>query len=109
MLEQAMVPMTVFAQDPEIAEVSGSVMVPIPVPAGRLQSGPANQRFHVVDVGARGAPAQPPVSLHQQGYPWIYVDAWSGLNPGDVESKREFRAQNVFAIAAGETSPLSYA
>jgi hypothetical protein len=100
MLKQAMVPMTVFAQDPEIAEVSGSAMVPIPVPAGRLQSGPANQRFHVVDVGARGAPAQPPVSLHQQGDPWIYVDAWSRPSRVEVVNNREFRAQNVFAIAA---------
>ena len=100
LLSQATVPMTVFAQDPEVAEDGRSVMAALPVPAGRLQSGPVNQRFHVVDVGARGAPAQLPVGLHRPGDPWTFVDAWSQADPDDLESKREFRAQNVFAVAA---------
>jgi hypothetical protein len=100
LLKLATAPMTVLAQDPEIAEADRPVTVPIPVPAGRLQPGPANYRFHVVDVGARGAPAQPPVRLHRPGEPWIYVDEWREPDSGDLASKREFRAQNVFAIAA---------
>ncbi|HEY0167639.1 MAG TPA: hypothetical protein VGB75_11420 [Jatrophihabitans sp.] len=93
-------PMTVLAQDPEIIEADQPITVQIPVPAGRLQPGPANHRFHVVDVGARGAPAQPPVGLHEPGHPWTYVDEWSGRASGDLARQREFRAQNVFAIAA---------
>ena len=100
LLAQASVPMTVLAQDPEVVVAGRPVTVPIPVPAGRLQAGPANQRFHVVDVGARGVPAQAPVTLHSPGDPWTYIDAWSESDPDDVTGEREFRAQNVFAIAA---------
>jgi hypothetical protein len=100
LLKLDMAPMTVLAQDPEITEAGRPVTVPIPVPAGRLQLGPANHRFHVVDVGARGAPAQPPVGLHRPGQPWTYVDEWRGPASDDLANNREFRAQNVFAIAA---------
>jgi hypothetical protein len=93
--------MTVLAQDPDVgAGDEGPVTVRIPVPSSRLQPGPANHRFHVVDVGARGVPAQKPVRLHEEGMPFVYVDRFARSRPVDLSSKREFRAQNVFAIAA---------
>ncbi len=100
LLQQATVPMSVLAQDPEISIADRPMMTTVPVPAGRLQSGPANQRFHVVDVGGRGVPAEPPVSLHPAGHPWTYVDEWSSPDLSDVAGERAFRAQNVFAIAS---------
>jgi hypothetical protein len=50
---QATVLMTVLAQDPEITVDGQPLAAAIPVPAGRLQRGPANHRFHVVDIGSR--------------------------------------------------------
>jgi hypothetical protein len=100
LLAQATVPMTVLAQDPDITGRKGPVTVGIPVPSSRLQRGPANHRFHVVDVGARGVPAEEPVSLSAPGKPWLFVDHWARAARKDLASVREFRAQNVFAIAA---------
>lgn len=100
LLAQATVPMTVLAQDPDVTGRRGPVKVGIPVPSSRLQRGPANQRFHVVDVGAGGTPAGEPISLTARGKPWLYVDLWARAARKDLASAREFRAQNVFAIAA---------
>ncbi|MGZ8804782.1 MAG: hypothetical protein ACXWZG_05730, partial [Microbacterium sp.] len=64
--------------------------------------GPANHRFHVVDVGTRGVGAEEPVRLHREGEPWEYEDPWAaheGTVPlADIATPR-FQAQNVFAIA----------
>ena len=100
LLAQASVPMTVLAQDPDVTGQKGPVTAGVPVPSSRLQRGPANHRFHVVDVGARGTPAEDPVSLTARGKPWLYVDLWARRARKDLASSREFRAQNVFAIAA---------
>lgn len=99
---QATVMMTVLAQDPEITVDDEPLAVAIPVPAGRLQRGPANHRFHVVDVTVRGTGAKKPVRLHSEGSPWVYQDPWGaygGRLPLDVVTTAEFQAQNVFAIA----------
>lgn len=100
LLAQATVAMTVLAQDPDVTGSRGPVTVGIPVPSSRLQRGPANQRFHVVDVGARGTPAGEPVSLTARARPWQYVDLWARAPRKHLASARKFRAQNVFAIAA---------
>src|SRR4051812_35802894 len=101
LLAQATVPMTVLAQDPDVTGRRGPVNAGIPVPSSRLQRGPANHRFHVVDVGVRGAPAAVPVRLTARGKPWQYVDRWARqVRSTDLAGVREFRAQNVFAIAA---------
>ena len=95
--------LTVLAQDPEIADDDQPLAVSIPVPGGRLQRGPANHRFHVVDVGARGVGAHDPVPLHREGAPWEYADPWAGCGgrlPSEVVRTPEFQAQNVFAIAS---------
>lgn len=95
--------MTVLAQDPEVkVDAEHPLTVAIPVAKTRLQRGPANHRFHVVDVGARGVDAEEPVLLHDVEDAWDYVDGWAGAKDGptskDVLSPG-FRAQNVFAIA----------
>jgi hypothetical protein len=100
LLAQATVPMTVLAQDPDVTGRRGPVTTGLPVPSSRLQRGPANHRFHVVDVGPRGAPAEEPVSLTARNKPWQYVDLWARAARKDLASAREFRAQNVFAIAS---------
>lgn len=102
MLRQEAVAMTVLAQDPDVGDDEGPVVVQISVPADRLQRGPRNHRFHVVDteVGAKNVHA--PVRLHADD-PWTYVDKWADATPAvrtALASDREFRAQNVFAIAS---------
>jgi hypothetical protein len=97
------VAMTVLAQDPEIAEGNRPLAVALPVPRTRLQRGPANHRFHVVDVGARGIDAREPVQLHRENSPWDYLDPWADAGdslPMGVVTSPEFQAQNVFAIAS---------
>ena len=80
LLRQEAVAMTVLAQDPDVGDDEGPVVVQISVPADRLQRGPRNHRFHVVDteVGAKNAHA--PVRLHADD-PWTYVDKWADATP----------------------------
>jgi hypothetical protein len=103
LLAQASVPMTVFAQDPLVVDANGPVLAQVAVPAERLQRGPRGHRFHVVDVGVGTNAAAAPVVLHD-GDPWIYRDRWDAeRRPADAASlvaDREFRAQNVFAVAS---------
>ncbi len=90
------VEMTVFAQDPEIKDDEGHdvLITRITVPADRLQRGPRNHRFHVVDIDAGSGVAKEPVTLHLDGFPWAYQDRWAELE------EREVMAQHVFAVAA---------
>jgi hypothetical protein len=99
---QATVLMTVLAQDPEITVDGRPLATAIPVPSGRLQRGPANHRFHVVDVNVRGTGGKDPVRLHSDQSPWVYQDPWGdcgGRLPVDAVTTEKFQAQNVFAIA----------
>ena len=108
LLLQESVAMTVLAQDPAALVAGRPVTVPIAVPSARLQRGPRNHRFHVVDVNAAATQGTPPVLLHAPGDPWRYVDRWApiGSDTAEVDAlarlvgDREFHAQNVFAIAA---------
>ncbi|MFT4218234.1 MAG: hypothetical protein QM619_13765 [Micropruina sp.] len=100
--QPASMSMTVLAQDPAVVADGQPIAVPIPIPRTRLQCGPANHRFHVVDVSARGLSAKDPVQLHPHGEPWEYVDPWAdagGTLPREVVMSPRFQAQNVFAIA----------
>ena len=100
--------MTVLAQDPVILDGNGfPALARLAVPAGRLAEGPRNNRFHVVDVAADLSSVGAPVRLHREHYPWVYQDRWAraGRKPSvrarrELLGSREFRAQNVFAIAA---------
>lgn len=103
LLSQQTVTMTVLAQDPEIEDARGVVTAAIPVPADRLQRGPRNHRFHVVDVAAATIKAHEPVVLHAEGEPWVYVDQWADPHPAKlakIATDPEFRAQNVLAVAS---------
>jgi len=102
LLLQETVPMTVLAQDPSVVGPQGPVRALIPVPAERLQRGPRGHRFHVVDVDAGTGRPSPPVVLHDDD-PWVYRDRWSKQRHPDattLSQDREFRAQNVYAVAA---------
>jgi hypothetical protein len=50
LLHQETVLMTVLAQDPIVVNRAGPIVDQIPVPADRVQLGPRNHRFHVVDI-----------------------------------------------------------
>jgi hypothetical protein len=102
LLTQETVLMTVLAQDPSVIDDGGPVRAAISVPAGRLQRGPRGHRLHVVDVNVGTNAASPPVVLHTEG-PWVYRDRWSAKEHPDATTlgaQREFRAQNVYAVAA---------
>jgi hypothetical protein len=92
LLLQETVPMTVLAQDPSVG--SRPVVTTIPVPAERLEPGPQGHRFAVVD-----ADPDDPVVLHGRDS-WTYRDRWARKAPEVLAASREFRAQNVFAVAA---------
>ncbi len=102
MLRHDTVLMTVLAQDPTVMGLRGPVLARIPVPADRLQRGPRNHRLHVVDVAVGTTKAHEPVMLHSED-PWTFVDHWADAEHADggaLAGNREFRAQNVFAVAA---------
>lgn len=102
LLRQDTVAMTVLAQDPTVADVTGPVLARISVPADRLQRGPRNHRFHVTDIAVGSGEARDPAVLHA-GNPWTYVDRWAEIDgSGSAALVRDpvFRAQNVFAVAA---------
>ncbi|MFI5735472.1 hypothetical protein ACIA49_35510 [Kribbella sp. NPDC051587] len=96
--------MTAFAQDPIVMDAQlGPLFAQIAVPAERLQRGPRGHRFHVVDVGVGTNLASPPVVL-TDGDPWSYSDRWDTehrpADPAQLVDDAEFRAQNLFAVAA---------
>ncbi len=100
LLRQETVLMTVLAQDPSVPDGHLPLAARIPVPADRLQRGPRSHRFHVVDVGVGTNRAGDPVKLHDED-PWTYADRWASPDlAADLPANREFRAQNVFAVAA---------
>jgi hypothetical protein len=102
LLTQDTVLMTVLAQDPTVAGRTGPVRAEVAVPAGRLQRGPRGHRLHVVDVSVGTGAASPPVVLHAND-PWVYRDRWSAdrePDPAKLAGDRDFRAQNVYAVAA---------
>jgi hypothetical protein len=104
LLRHATVSMTVFAQDPIVMDASlGPIFAEVAVPAERLQRGPRGHRFHVVDVGVGTNAAEHPAVLHD-GDPWVYADRWDAAHrPADafdLVKDPQFRAQNVFAVAA---------
>jgi hypothetical protein len=100
LLTQDTVLMTVLAQDPLVKDTTGPVRAAITVPAERLQRGPRGHRFHVVDVNVGTNKASQPVALHADN-PWVYCDRFADeRGPATLSDDREFRAQNVYAVAA---------
>lgn len=102
LLTKETVLMTVLAQDPLVVGRDGPVTAAISVPAERMQRGPRGHRFHVVDVQVGTNKPSSPVVLHD-GDPWVYRDRWAADVQPDRDAlagDREFRAQNVYAVAA---------
>lgn len=103
LLRHDTVTMTVLAQDPTVRDNSGPVLARIPVPADRLQRGPRNHRFHVVEIAVGTNKAQEPVALHADEDPWTFIDRWADVTERDaveLVGDQRFRAQNVFAVAS---------
>ena len=86
---------------PVVVDAGGPVRAQVAVPAERLQRGRGGTASHVVDVNVGTSAASPPVGLHD-GDPWVYRDRWAGdeRDPAALVEDREFRAQNVYAVAA---------
>jgi hypothetical protein len=102
LLTKETVLMTVLAQDPSIVDGGGPVRAGIAVPAERLQRGPRGHRFHVVDVNVGTGKAAAPVVLHDDDA-WTYRDRFTADAHPDAATlvaDREFRAQNLYAVAA---------
>lgn len=100
LLRHESVLMTVLAQDPAVLDGDRPLVAQIPVPADRLQRGPRNHRFHVVDVSVGTNLAREPAVLHTED-PWTYMDRWiKPASTAELVADREFRAQNVFAVAS---------
>ena len=104
LLTQSSVTMTVFAQDPMVVDARGCpVLARVSVPADRLQRGPRSHRLHVVDLGVGTNVAVEPVVLHDRSA-WSYVDRWDDehrrRDARALADDRDFRAQNVFAVAS---------
>jgi hypothetical protein len=104
LLKHDTVPMTVFAQDPIVMDAkTGPIFAQVAVPAERLQRGPRGHRFHVVDIGVGSNTAAAPVILTERD-PWVYRDRWDAQNrtgdPADLVENADFRAQNLYAVAA---------
>ncbi|MEV5965982.1 hypothetical protein AB0L70_29715 [Kribbella sp. NPDC051952] len=104
LLKHDTVPMTVFAQDPIVMDAkTGPIFAQVAVPAERLQRGPRGHRFHVVDIGVGSNTAAAPVILTDRD-PWVYRDRWDAQNrtgdPADLVENADFRAQNLYAVAA---------
>ena len=102
LLTKETVVMTVLAQDPSVVDVGGPVRAGIAVPAERLQRGPRGHRFHVVDVNVGNGKAAAPVVLHDEDA-WTYRDRFTADAHPDAATlvaDRDFRAQNLYAVAA---------
>ncbi len=102
LLKKETVLMTVLAQDPSVLDRGGPVRAGIAVPAERLQRGPRGHRFHVVDVNVGNGKAADPVVLHAEDA-WTYRDRFTAEAHPDAATlvgDRDFRAQNLYAVAA---------
>lgn len=97
--------MTVIAQDPSVLNSKGQPLVAqVRVPADRLEPGPRDHRFHVVDYDATTRQLLAQVDLNDPHYRgpdprWTYLDRFKGVDPHELVEDVEFHAQNVYAIA----------
>src|SRR5712692_6752380 len=104
-------PLTIIARDPSVsdprtADPSKKILrTVVSVPASRLDPGPRGPRFHVVDFdpGRKGRKLHRPFALpHIQDAPggWGIADLFRDADDATLLTAPDFRAQNVYAIAA---------
>ena len=86
--------LTVIAQDPSVTEGPGTRIVTeqVSVPAEYLDAGPRGARFHVVDYDSKTNQLEPPAVIDG--------DRFADASDEELRTSPEFRAQNVYAIAA---------
>jgi hypothetical protein len=102
-------PFTVVARDPSVTDPDPSsqerriLRATLDVPASRLQPGPRGPRFHVVDFDASAHRLSPPAVLTTGAGPapgWGFEDRYTRASDRTLLTDRQFRAQNVYAVAA---------
>jgi hypothetical protein len=109
-------PMWVVAQDQTAKDTDGNpLLATVYVPSNRFQPGPRTHRFHVVDYDASSGMLWPPAHIKfppsapdasEDRKSWGYIDIFNGetLTAEDIAADttpgRQFRCQNVYAIAA---------
>jgi len=107
--------MTIFAQDPSVKDRSGRPLVArVRVPADRLEPGPHDHRFHVVDYDATTKQLLAEVDLTDPAVAdrdraWSYVDRFKDVPPEDLVASAQFHAQNVYAVAARTLAVFEFA
>lgn len=93
--------MTVVAQDPSVrvSPPEGGpehiLVEQIRIPAEHLEPGPRGARFYVVDYDSGSGKLQKPAAVSAGG-----KDRFAGADDRKLLGSAEFRAQNVYAIAA---------
>ena len=85
--------LTIIAQDPSIRVGREILTARVAVPAEELLPGPRGARFHVVDYDASQGALVPPAVIGPD-------DRFANAPNSVLTSDTDFRAQNVYAIAA---------
>lgn len=87
--------LTVIAQDPSV-KVGGKILTErIEIPAEHLEPGPRGARFYVIDFDAASGELQPAATICANG-----EDGFVEPKASELLDDPDFRAQNVYAIAA---------
>lgn len=95
------VALTVIAQDPSVraapaaGEAERILVEQIRIPAEHLEPGPRGARFYVVDYDSGSGKLRPPAKIRVDG-----EDRFADADDAKLIGSADFRAQNVYAIAA---------
>ena len=89
------VPVTVVAQDPSVKTGRRILTAVVRIPAEYLEAGPRGARLHVVDYDNVAGALRRPTVLDLE-----VVDRFTAASDQTLRGDADFRAQNVYAIAA---------
>jgi len=109
----------VLAQDPSVKARDGNPLIAdIKVPSDRIEAGPRGHRVRVIDYDSSKGVFTPP-AVHDDGSAslpgWGYNDQFGQKTyterflSSDAAQARQFRCQNVFAIAVRTLASFEYA